>query len=552
MYGTAKDTTEIPFHSYRSPVYASGGMVATTQPAAVLAGINTLAAGGNAADAAVAAAAVLAVTEPTSCGIGGDCFALYYQADTGEVAALNGSGRAPAALTMELLRREGMSELPRFHPHTVTVPGAVAGWDDLLTRFGTRDLHQLLAPAIELADSGFAVAPKTAYMWECAAKLQLRPHGSAMLVEGARAPRPGERFYNRDLARTLSEIATKGAKGFYQGYVAEAVVKTLRDLGGVMTVDDLAAHQSAWVEPIAVTYRNKHVYQCPPNGQGLVALLALGILAALPDVGLPMSARRHHCVVEALRLAFADGKRYIADPKFTEIDLKGLLSCSYAEMRAAEIDLSRAMPLSRAGSPQDSSDTVYLAVVDGQGNSCSFIQSNYMGFGTGIVPAGTGMTLQNRGHNFSLEPEHANALAPGKRPYHTIMPGLATEASGPHAGQLSACFGVMGGFMQPQGHVQVLMAMLDDRLDPQLALDRPRLCIEPMAAGKSRVALEAGIDIEGGTVAADLGGLGHSVYLVDGHERGLFGRGQVIVRDGDTGVLCGGSDLRGDGMALGL
>ena len=539
------------FHAHRSPVYATGGMVATSQPTAVLAGVQVLAAGGNAADAAVAAAAVLAVTEPTSCGLGGDCFALYHDAATGATTALNGSGRAPAKLDLALLRAQGLAPapaLPRFHAHTVTVPGAVAAWCDLAARYGTRDLAALLAPATRLAANGFAVAPKTAYFWAHAVAPQLLPQHSSLLVDGRRAPRPGERFRNPDLARTLAHIADRGAAGFYTGPVAEAVAAAVRAAGGVMTPGDLARHQSTWETPISTVHGGMRVHECPPNGQGLTALLALDVLACIEDRGARLSAQRLHWVIEALRLAFADARRHIADPAFCAVPVQALLDPAYARERARLLDPARARVEPAQGSPHATSDTVYLAVVDGRGNACSLIQSNYMGVGTGITPAGTGFTLQNRGRNFSLDPAHPNALAPGKRPYHTIIPALTTHAQGDHAGALHACFGVMGGFMQPQGHVQVLLSLLDDGLDPQAALDQPRVCIDPAEHG-GQVALEDGIPA---AVAERLAAMGHPVRMVHGHERALFGRGQIITRDPQSGVLCGGSDLRGDGCALGV
>ncbi len=530
------------FIGRRSPVYARGGMVATSQPAAVDVGVAVLRAGGNAADAAVAAVAALAVTEPCSNGIGGDCFALYYEAATGRVHSLNGSGRAPAALTIDAIRASGIDDesLPPFHAHTVTVPGAVAGWCDLLARFGTRPLADALSPAIRLADHGFPVAPITAHWWQRGADFQLTPAGADELLIEGRAPHAGELFDNPGLARALERIATHGATGFYETETADAIVAAVRAAGGLMTRDDLAAHRSTWDEPISLVYRDMRIWECPPNGQGLAALLALGVLSHL-DIGPPDSPARHHAVIEALRLAFADVKRYVADPIHTELPTDALLTPTYLTARAALFNPASAATDTTAGSPLTSSDTVYLSVVDGSGNACSFIQSNYMGFGSGLLARGCGFTLQNRGHNFSLDPTHPNALAPNKRPYHTIIPAMATRESD---GSLYACLGVMGGFMQPQGHVQVLMALLDDALDPQAALDRPRLCIEPDGGW---------VSIEPGTADTTLDALrakGHHLRVIAGHARAKFGRGQIITRD-PNGVLCGGSDPRADGLAMG-
>jgi len=547
------------FNSRRSPVYARRGIVAASQPLAVAAGLQALQAGGNAADAAIATAAALNVTEPTSTGLGGDAFALYYDASTRTVSALNGSGRAPRALTLERLRREGLAQaLPPFHPYTVTVPGAAAAWYDLTERFGRLPLSVTLAPAVRLAEEGFPVAPVTAYSWQISAKRQLNEavNGRELTLEG-RGPRAGEIFRNPGLARTLRALAEGGKTAFYQGAPAEAIVAILREAGGCMALEDLAAHTSTWAEPLSVVYRGLRVYECPPNGQGLAALLALNLLegfdlAALP----PLSAERLHLEIEAMRLAFADARRFVADPDASHASpapLAGLLSPAYSAERRRLIDMEHCLPLAQAGTPPDSSDTVYLSVVDGEGNACSFINSNYMGFGTGIVPRGWGFSLQNRGHNFSLDATHPNALGPGKRPYHTIIPAMATHAG---SGELYASFGVMGGFMQPQGHMQVFTALVDDGLDPQAALDRPRFCIEPDdrllpggSAQRGGVSLEEGIPL---SVMARLAEMGHPVTPVSGLGRGLFGRGQIICRDRQSGVLCAGSDPRADGCAMPL
>jgi gamma-glutamyltranspeptidase/glutathione hydrolase len=537
---------EPAFYSRRSPVYATRGIVASSQPLASQAGLEILMQGGNAADAAIATAAALNVTEPCSTGLGGDCFALFYDAATGEVSALNGSGRAPAALTIDLLREQGINmhdEEYFFHALMITVPGACAGWCDLIERHGRLDMTAILAPAIRLADEGFPVEPLTAHAWDYRAGLLARaPGGQALLIDG-RAPRAGEIMRNPALGNTLRIIARGGKNAFYRGEIAHKIEAAVQNSGGVMTVDDLAAHTSTWETPISTTYGGVRVHECPPNGQGLAALIALNILSHF-DLPHPLSVERLHLLIEALRLAFADTRRYVADPAQTDVPLEALLSSQYAAQRAKLIDLARATPDRQPGSPAAGSDTVYLSVVDGQGNACSFINSNYMGFGTGIVPQGTGFSLQNRGHAFVLDPAHPNSLAPGKRPYHTIIPGMATRAAD---GSLYACFGVMGGFMQPQGHVQVLLALIDDGLDPQSALDRPRLCIEDGTAG-GRVALEEGIPL---AVMAKLAEMGHDVRPVSGYERVVFGRGQIITRDPRTGVLCGGSEPRADGCAIG-
>ena len=541
------------FSSRRSPVFGLRGMVATSQPLAVAAGLEILAQGGSAADAAIAAAAALNVTEPTSTGLGGDCFALYYEAASGQVYALNGSGRAPASLTLDRLRREGFldsanhAELPSYHPYTITVPGTAAGWCDLVSRFGRLSMDRVLAPAIRLAEDGFPVSPITADFWQRGAERQLSraPGGHELMIAG-RAPHPGEIFKNPGLAKTMRHLADGGKSAFYEGEIAEAIVQVVSASGGCLIENDLAGHHSTWELPISSLFRDIQVWECPPNGQGLAALLALNILDGFDLEELPpLSARRLHLMIEAMRLAFADARWYVSDPAFNRIPLHELLSREYAAARRKLIDLQRAVLDQKTGTPVSSSGTVYLSVVDGTGNACSFINSNYMGFGTGIVPSGWGFSLQNRGHNFSLDAGHPNALAPGKRPYHTIIPAMATR---PSDGSLFASFGVMGGFMQPQGHLQVITGLVEDGLDPQAALDRPRFCIEDGTSG-GRVALEAGIPAQ---VFNKLTEMGHPLRRVSGYERALFGRGQIILRDPQTGVLQGGSDPRADGCAMAL
>jgi gamma-glutamyltranspeptidase / glutathione hydrolase len=537
--------SEPTFDSRRSPVFGRGGMVAASQPLASAAGLEILSRGGNAADAAVAVAAALNVTEPTSTGIGGDMFALFYEAKTGVVTALNGSGRAPAALTLELVRATHAMSLPPYHPYTITVPGACAGWSDLLERHGTLTLADVLAPAIRLAEDGFPVAPLTSYFWQRGAERQLKtaPNGRELTIDG-RGPRPGELFRNPGLAATFRKVAEGGKKAFYEGEIAESIASVVQEAGGCLTVDDLAAHVSTWDEPISTEYHGLRLWECPPNGQGITALLALNLLAGfdLPDD--PLSPDRLHLEIEALRLAFADTRWYVADPRAVDVQVEALISKEYAAERRKLIDPHTATLDQVRGAPVAGSDTVYFCVMDQWGNACSFINSNYMGFGTGIVPKGWGFSLQNRGHNFSLDPAHPNVLAPGKRPYHTIIPAMITRESDQ---SLFGPMGVMGGFMQPQGHLQVFLALAQG-LDPQSALDLPRFCIEDGTAG-GEVALEQGIP---DTVMTELAGRGHPVKLVRGWERALFGRGQVILRDPVNGVLTGGSDPRADGCAMTL
>jgi len=518
----------------------TSGAAATSQRFASEAAVAVLRDRGNAADAAVAAAATLNLTEPMSTGLGGDMFALFYDAATRKVTALNGSGRAPAALSIDLLRQQGLDPLPAHHAHAITVPGACAGWCDLIARHGTLPMSKILAPAIRLAEEGFPVAKWSGHGWSGGRSLLKGPGVRDLLLDG-RAPKEGETFRNPALARTLREIASGGKDAYYKGERARAIVAAIVAAGGVMTAEDLVAHESTWVEPISTTYRGMRVWECPPNGQGITALIGLNILEGFELKGQdPLGPDRWHLLIEAMRVAFADTRWYVADPQVSKVPAAELLSKEYAARRRALINPKRATVDVHHGSPVAGSDTVYFCVVDEQGNACSFINSNYMGFGTGIVPEGCGFTLQNRGACFVTDPGHPNALAPRKRPYHTIIPGLMTRADG----SLYAPFGVMGGFMQPQGHVQVVVGIVDDGLDPQPVLDRPRFCIQPVDGEDSRVHLETGLPPATISALRDRGHL--LVPGVSGFGRGLFGRGQIIRRDPD-GTLTGGSDPRADG-----
>jgi gamma-glutamyltranspeptidase/glutathione hydrolase len=540
------------FASRRSPVYGRAGMVAASQPLATAAGIEILRQGGNAADAAVAVAAALNVTEPTSTGIGGDMFALFFDGRAKQVSALNGSGRAPGALTLERLQQEGLKEIPPYHPYTVTVPGACAGWCDLVQRHGILSMGQILAPAIRLAEEGFPVTPITSYFWRRGVERQLRfaPNGDELMLDG-RAPMPGEIFMNPGLARTFKQVAEGGKRAFYEGEIARAITAVVKQAGGCLAVADLATHASTWETPLSVSYRTYRVFECPPNGQGLTTLLALNLLEGFDLASLaPLEEERLHLEIEALRLAFADARWYVSDPEFVKpsdgnLSISELISKAYADERRKLIDPRRATLNQPRGAPAAASDTVYLSVIDAVGNACSLINSNYMGFGTGIVPRGWGFPLQNRGHSFNMDADHPNVLAPGKRPYHTIIPALATRSGD---GSLFASFGVMGGFMQPQGHVQIFTDLVDSGLDPQTALDLPRFCIED-GNPNGCVAVEDGMDQ---ATATGLSQRGHSITAIAGWERALFGRGQIIMRDPGTGVLTGGSDPRADGCAMSL
>lgn len=542
------------FPSRRSTVLARRGMVATSQPLAAQAGLRVLQEGGNAADAAVATAAALNVVEPISTGIGGDVFVLAWFAHEGRVVALNGSGRAPQALSIDWLRAQGYEEMPQEGVHSITVPGAADAWEQLLQRYGRRSLAANLQPAVELAEQGFAVSELIAAGWAAnEPKLKRQPGGEGLLRDG-RAPRYGEVVRMPELARTFRLVGENGAAAFYTGEIGQRIVAFVREHGGLLSMDDMARHASTWEEPISTDYRGYTVYECPPNGQGLAALLALNIIAQEEMEALPWgSSARLHVMIEAMRLAFADAWQHVGDPACGVAGLPGyedwagpkgygklidgLLSMDYARRRRALIRSDRALPAVAHGFPR--AGTVYLTVVDGEGNGVSFINSNYAGVGSGIVVPETGVALQNRGALFSLDPSHPNALQGGKRPYHTIIPCLVLRDE-----KLWSSLGVMGGFMQPQGHLQVLSNLIDYGMSPQQALDAPRFQVE--RDGKT-VGLELGFPPE---LVDELRAVGHEVRDPV-PPSGYFGGGQVIVVDRERQVLLGGSDPRKDGCAVG-
>uniref|UniRef100_A0A8D0BMF0 Gamma-glutamyltransferase YwrD n=1 Tax=Salvator merianae TaxID=96440 RepID=A0A8D0BMF0_SALMN len=555
----------LKFSSRRSPIVCCNGCVASSQPLATNIGLDILKKGGNAVDAAVAVAAALNVTEPCSTGLGGDCFCLFYDAGTKQVHGLNGSGRSPQSLSLELLKQHGFHKAnppPPLHAFNVTVPGAAAGWCDAVALYGSKKLSmgQILQPAIELAEKGFPVSEITSYHWKQgthALQTPGNPHGKNLLIDG-QAPEHGQVFCNPSLANTFKELAKYGKQGFYQGHVANAIVDIIQSNSGVMDLEDLKSHVTEEVKPIATNYKGLNIWEMPPNGQGITALLALNILENfnVKEMG-HNSVCYLHVLIETIKISFADSFWFCADQEKVLVPVTKILSKYYAKDRSTLIDLQRATSKYHHGHPfQVGSDTVYFTVVDAQGNACSFINSNYMGFGTGLVPAGCGFTLQNRGANFSLNPDHPNCLAPRKRPYHTIIPALATAAD---SGKLLCSFGVMGGFMQPQGQVQVLLNMLEFHMNPQEALDAPRFCVEYDKKDAWCVYLEDGIPEH---VIEELRAKGHTVIApVTGHSRSMFGRGQVVTK-GDwwrpsrklqsaASVLWAGSDSRADGCALG-
>lgn len=562
----ASDPRFVHFASRRSVVHSASAMVSSTQPLANEAGYKILSQGGNAADAAIAMAAALNVTEPSSTGIGGDMFCLYYNAKDKSIKALNGSGRAPAALTLKKIRELGVTgpEIPADDINAATVPGAAAGWFDTLELFGSGKLSmaQLLNPAVKLAENGFPVSEISAYQWRASENMIKRASKNSAEILSKRfpgsAPKSGEIMKNPTLARTFRTIAKEGKDGFYKGRIADEIVELVKGRGGCMTLEDLANHTSTPCEPISVKYAGLSVWEHPPNGQGLIALLTLGLLDILQQEGrIPNlsemdhnSAEYLHVIIECLRIAFADGRYHITDLEHMRVSPADLLSREHLKQRAAIFDPTRCRADINHGSPENSSDTVYFSTVDADGNACSFIISNYYGFGTAAVPKGCGFTLQNRGCNFTLKEGHPNCIAPNKRPYHTIIPAMVTREDD----SLWACYGVMGAFMQPQGHVQVLCNMIHHGLTPQSALDAPRVCVGvalPDVDGhiEAKVFVEDGISDE---VIAELKHLGHDVERLAHFQRGMFGRGQVIrshLEDGQR-VLSGGSDPRGDGAAL--
>ncbi|KAL1310648.1 hypothetical protein AAFC00_000916 [Neodothiora populina] len=596
----SSDPEFVAFPSRRSVVHSTKGIVSSTQPLATNCGIRVLQQGGNCADAAVAVAAGLNITEPGSTGIGGDMFCLFYDAKTKKVHAMNGSGRAPAKASCEDLRKalgieDGQKgQIPMLSSYAVTVPGAAAGWCDVVAKFGSGKLgmEEILAPAIELGENGFPVSELMGTYWRRGEQMirDASPNFAEMLKrdpaaqDGCRAPEPGEIMKNPTLAQTFREVGKHGKAGFYTGRVAEELVKVLQDKGTFMTLDDLKSHMDKGteeVDPIKLNFRGQgiaethgstmhdkssegvDVWEHPPNGQGIVALMALGMMQILEEQGkIPKfqqkehnSAAHIHAVVETLRIAFADANWWVADPNVSKVPSQGLISREYLTERAKLYNPLKAGDIPDRGSPAHShSDTVYFAATDSEGNGISFINSNYAGFGTAIIPKGCGFTLQNRGCNFQLGPDdHPNVYAPSKRPYHTIIPALITNASDQ---SLHSVYGVMGGFMQPQGHVQVLLNMLVFGYTPQAALDAPRICIGAGMPDSGDV-FDKTVYLEEGISQAthdELKAMGHNVEFVKSYARGLFGRGQVIRwhldEQENQGVWSAGSDPRGDGAAV--
>jgi len=543
----------------RSPIYAAHGMAASAHPLATKFAVDILERGGSAVDAAIAANAALGFLEPTGNGIGGDLFAIVWDPETKTVHGFNGSGRAPKGRSLAELRAAlgEREEIPAFGSLPVTVPGAVDGWFELHARFGTLDMAEVLAPAIAAAREGAPVPPVIAMYWasnfarfegELDAIEEFDNARATYLIDG-RPPVPGELFRNLDLAATLETIAAGGREAFYEGEIARTLDAYMERIGGALRYEDLASHHGEWVEPGHVDYRGYEVYELPPNGQGYAALQMLNILEQVDVAGMGRgSAALLHYIIEAKRLAFEDLARYYADPEFSPAPLAALLSKDYARARLALIDPEQAMDAPAAGEPKldGPGDTTYLCVADQSGMMVSLIQSNYRGMGSGLVPDGLGFMLQDRGQLFALDEGHANVYAPGKRPFHTIIPAFVTQDGEPWLS-----FGVMGGAMQPQAHVQVLINLIDFGMNLQQAGDAARIRHQGgrQSTGGASDALGL-VYVESGVPEAAIEGLrarGHEV----GTGRGGFGGYQAIMRDAAHGVYVGATEMRKDGLALG-
>ena len=520
----------------RSAVHAQNGMAATSHPLASLSAIEALRDGGNAIDAAIAASAVLAVVEPQSTGIGGDCFALFCPRGSSEVIAFNGSGRSPKAATLERFAALGVTEISANSVHSVTLPGAIDAWTHLHTDHGQLDFARLLKPAIEYARRGYPIYARVRHDWlEAAELLRSREASRAVFLPNNQVPTEGDIHYQPQLADTLATIASQGARGFYDGPVAEAMTATLKQHGGLHTAEDFAAVRGEYVEPICTNYRGFDIHQIPPNTQGVTALVMFNILEGYELAELdPLSAERIHLEVEAGRIAFDMRNRHIADPQWMSVPLKRLLSKEWSELQRSKLSRDRAMSavsdlrLSKA-------DTIYVCVVDKDLNAISFINSIFDSFGSGILCPITGVMFQNRGTSFNLDHSHPNCIGPGKKPLHTIMPGMMTCRE-----RVEMPFGVMGGDYQPFGHCHVVSNILDYGLDVQEALDMPRV----FPSGQE-------VEIERNLPPETIKGLferGHSLRLVSTPHGG----GQAIRIDHERGLLTGGSDPRKDGCALGF
>jgi len=522
----------------RNTVHATGGMAATSHTLSTLAAVNVLQAGGNALDAAVAAVAVQCVVEPESTGIGGDCFCLYSKEGSTDIIAFNGSGKAPAGATPKFFADQGITELERRSPHAVTVPGAVDAWHQLVRDHGTKELGELLQPAIALARDGYPIAPRVADDWKSQADvLALDADTAARFLPDGRAPRVGEQHRQPELAETLSKIAENGRDAFYTGTVAEDIVEKLQSLGGVHTLDDFAAARGDYVTPIKTDFRGYDVWECPPNGQGAFALLLLNIMAGFDTDGVdPLSVERLHQEIEAGRLAYQDRNAFLADPTQANVPVDWVLSEAHADELRAHIDPDRAMADLPPVTFPNHESTVYISVVDKDRNVCSFINTLFSAFGSTRLAASSGVMLHNRGQGFVLDPAHPNCIAPGKRPLHTIIPGMLAKND-----RVVMPFGVMGGQYQAFGHMHLLSKFIDFGFDIQQAMDLPRLFPIP---GTNEV------EAEGTFPEATMEALRAKGHTFVAPEKPIGGS-QAIWIDWENGTLTGGSEPRKDGCALG-
>lgn len=532
----------------RSEVIAPNGMAATSQPLATQVAIDILKQGGTAMDAAIAANALLGLVEPTGNGIGGDIFAIVWDAETQQLHGFNGSGHSPYSLTLNYFKEQGMERIPSSGALAVSVPGCVDGWYQLHQRFGKIPMKQLLQPAITYAREGYPVTEVIAFLWEGYARSLQKFEGfRTTYMPNGRTPKKGEIFKNPDLANTLTQIANEGRDAFYQGEIAQVIANTVQREGGFISEKDLADHRGEWVAPISTNYRGYDVWELPPNGQGATVLQMLNILEGydLKSMGFGSSEYLHH-LVEAKKLAYEDRATYYADPDFKTIPLEALTSKEYAEERRSLIDAETASNEYHPGAMEEGSNTIYLSVADKDGNMVSLIQSNYSGMGGGIVPDGLGFSLQNRGTSFNLEEGHYNTYEPHKRPFHTLIPGFVTKD-----GQPFMSFGVMGGAFQPQGHVQILVNLIDFGMNLQEAGDAPRASHHGSSSptgGQMNdggyVTLEGGFDYD---TMLDLVKMGHRV----GHSLRGYGGYQAVMFDAEHGVYYGASESRKDGQAAG-
>jgi gamma-glutamyltranspeptidase/glutathione hydrolase len=526
-------------YSHRPVAMGREGMVASAHPLATLAGIECLKSGGTVADAAVAVNAVLAVTQPYCCGLGGDFFCLYREAATRRVHFLNGAGRSGSRASLEELRRRGLGGLPATGPATVSVPGCVLAWAMLLDRFGSRPLGELLAPAIRCAERGF---PCTDLVSQAIREMAPRfddPEWHRIFAPGGRAPAPGDPLVQADLARTLRDIAAGGPDPFYRGHIAGAIAARLA-AHGFLTAEDLAAHTGEWGAPLAATYRGLTVHETPPPTQGLAALIGLNILEELSLERHPVHSAGHlHLLIETAKLAYADRDRWIGDPAHASVPVEGLLAKAYARERRRALDPRKAQSYA-AGDP--GGDTTGFVIADGRGNMISAIQSLFNAFGAGVVPPGTGVVLHNRGRHFTTDPEHPSALAPGKRPFHTLMAALVTRGDEPVVG-----FATMGGNGQAMFHLQVLTNLLDYGMDPQEAVERPRFLIGAFLPDEPADVTRVEGRVER-RVLRLLERRGHQLRVEPDFAYRMGHAHAIAIRDG---TLMGGADPRGDGLALG-